>query len=136
MMRRTPLKRAQIQRGTSTIKRKPMKRSSRRKHKIDGHHDAKMLAACRGEPCFLAIPGVCMGEAGKDTVVPCHSNSSEHGKGLGLKAKDEFTVPGCLTCHSYIDQGPAPKELKRMIFDNAYYRWSKVRDEKLRKGKE
>lgn len=33
-----------------------------------------------------------------------HSNSSKHGKGRGIKASDEFTVPLCHSCHSQFDQ--------------------------------
>ncbi|WP_109439836.1 DUF968 domain-containing protein [Acinetobacter haemolyticus] len=33
-----------------------------------------------------------------------HSNSSKHGKGRGIKASDEFTVPLCYQCHSAFDQ--------------------------------
>lgn len=101
MMRRTPMKRKTgISPGTVPLKRSAMKRTSRRKHKIDGHHDQKMLTACKGEPCYLLVPGVCLGEGGKDTVVPCHSNQARHGKATGLKAADEYSVPGCAACHS------------------------------------
>lgn len=33
-----------------------------------------------------------------------HSNSSKHGKGRGIKASDEFTVPLCYKCHSAFDK--------------------------------
>lgn len=33
-----------------------------------------------------------------------HSNSSKHGKGRGIKASDEFTVPLCAICHGLFDQ--------------------------------
>ena len=33
-----------------------------------------------------------------------HSNFSEHGKGMGTKADDEYTVPLCHSCHSQLDQ--------------------------------
>lgn len=120
MMRRSPLKR-----GTSTLKRTPFKHREPRKRV---GHNAAMRNACRGQQCYLAVPGVCLGATGAATVVPCHSNSHEHGKGMGLKADDIYTVPGCMACHQWLDQGPAPKQLKRDIWELAYSRWQPVRD--------
>lgn len=91
-------------------------------------HDKGKLDACRGQSCYLAVPDVCLGEAGRDTVVPCHSNSSEHGKGMGRKADDIYTVPGCFACHAWLDQGPAGKILKQAVWEAAYRRWSAYRD--------
>jgi len=39
----------------------------------------------------------------RETTVWCHSNFSEHGKGLHLKAKDIFGFDGCSSCHEYFD---------------------------------
>lgn len=33
-----------------------------------------------------------------------HSNSAKHGKGRGVKASDEFTIPLCATCHAAFDR--------------------------------
>lgn len=134
LQQRTPMKpSAKPMRRSPMSQRAPMKSSSRRKHKIDGHHDAKMLEACRDEACFLSVPGVCLGEGGRATVVPCHSNDGAHGKGMGLKAADRFSVPGCAACHHYLDQGPAPKHIKRAIFEAAFARWEPMRAAKLNK---
>lgn len=123
MMRRTPLKH-----GTSTLKRTPFKRSAPKRRA--GHNKA-YLQACRGELCYLRIPGVCIG--GMDTTVPCHSNQSKHGKGMGLKAHDKYTVPGCHACHYEIDQGNIfSREEKFALWDVAYSAWAPVREEKLR----
>jgi hypothetical protein len=89
---------------------------------------SKYLAACKGEACYLRVLGVCIG---RQTVVPCHSNQSRHGKGLGIKAKHEFTVPGCQACHAWIDQGPATREVKFRQWDVAYARWLPVRAAKM-----
>ncbi len=113
MMRRAPLKRTEFK------KRAPKKRAG---------HDATMRNACRDQQCYLAVPDVCLGASGAATVVPCHSNDPKHGKAMGLKAADIFTVPGCMTCHSWLDQGPAAKELKRSTWESAYSRWAGVRD--------
>lgn len=87
-----------------------------------------MRDACRGQQCYLAVPWVCLGAAGVDTVVPCHSNDPQHGKAMGLKADDIYTVPGCMACHQWLDQGPASKQLKRDTWELAYSRWQPVRD--------
>lgn len=82
---------------------------------------------CRGQQCFLQIPGICCNDP--QTVVPCHSNQSRHGKGMGHKAEDIFTVPGCWLCHREIDQGKTfTKEEKFAIWDAAYAEWEPVRD--------
>lgn len=117
MMRRTPLKR-------SSFKRKPRK-------KLAGYSEKIYLDACKGQPCYLRIKDVCGGASASETVVPAHSNQAKHGKGMGIKAKDIYTVPACMYCHSYIDQGPAPKAEKFSLWDAAYEKWVKRRDEIL-----
>lgn len=91
-------------------------------------HDKSYLDLCRGQPCYLLVPGVCWGAGGIDSVVPCHSNQAKHGKGMGIKANDKFTVPGCMACHQYIDQSGAPKAEKFALWDSAYARWASIRD--------
>ena len=49
--------------------------------KIDG---IDYLALCRGQDCYLMLPHVTI--HGRETVVPAHSNQSQHGKGMGIKA--------------------------------------------------
>lgn len=127
LTRKTPLKP-----GGATLKRSPFKRSSRRKHKIAGHHDQRMLDACRGEPCYLQVPGLCALDPHDPTVVDCHGNWSDTGKSLGLKAKDKFSVPGCGPCHYWLDFGTtATREEKRAVFFDALARWEPVRERKL-----
>ena len=117
------MRRAALSRGTATLRRTPMKRKTPKRRP---GHDKAMLDACRGQPCYLAIPGVCRGDIA--TVVPCHANSSRYGKGMGIKAHDKFTVPGCMHCHQWLDQGPADRHVKAAHWDWAYNRWSAVRD--------
>lgn len=57
--------------------------------------DAKRLAAIRELPCV---------RCGQSPSQAAHSNSGKHGKGRGIKASDEFTVPLCHSCHSQFDQ--------------------------------
>ncbi|VBC97839.1 gp74 [Burkholderia pseudomallei] len=63
---------------TATLKRqKAIVKRIKRPTVAEG---SKYLAACRGEPCFLRVPGVCRLNPLDETVVPCHSNQSRHGK--------------------------------------------------------
>lgn len=131
MMRRTPLKRGikQLSRSTPLKAKAPM----RRRYKPQASRPNREYAlACYGEPCYLRVPGVQC--ANRDTVVPCHSNQSQHGKGLGLKADDEKTVPGCMHCHHEIDQGRRlSREERFAIWDRAYARWAPQRVVKMSK---
>lgn len=103
------------------LKRTAFKKKARKKR---AGHDKQMLAACEGQECFLAIPGVCCGDT--DTTVPAHRNE---GKGMGLKTPDALTVPACFTCHMEYDQGKRfTREQKRAMWDAAYERWSTYRD--------
>nr|WP_245253736.1 nuclease domain-containing protein [Paraburkholderia sp. LEh10] len=92
---------------------------------------SKYLAACRGEPCYLRIVGVCRLWAVDATVVPCHSNQAKHGKGMGKKAEHRFTVPGCARCHAWIDQGAASRAEKFDAWDLAFEWWEPIRAEKM-----
>ncbi|MBB5547511.1 hypothetical protein [Paraburkholderia fungorum] len=91
---------------------------------------AKYLAACRGEPCYLNVK--CAHSDWADpTVVPCHDNRSSAGKGMGLKASHERTLPGCMLCHQWLDQGSAPREEKFERFDAGFERWVTRRARKM-----
>lgn len=114
-------------RSGSTLKRSAFKRSAPKRR---AGHDKAVTELCKTQPCYLRIPGVCMGAAGKGTVVPCHSNQAKHGKGMGIKADDYYTVPGCFMCHRWIDQGSAAKEIKFKYWDDAFSRWEPVRRKK------
>ena len=50
----------------------------------------KRLAEIRKLPCV---------RCGNPNSQAAHSNSSRDGKGRGIKASDEFTVPLCHSCH-------------------------------------
>lgn len=108
------------------MKRSPFKRKAPKKR---AGHDSLMLQACRGQPCYLDVPGVCCFD--RDTVVPCHANWADYGKGAGLKAHDRFTVPGCYTCHAWLDQGKATNAEKRRVWESAYDRWQPYRDAEI-----
>lgn len=60
--------------------------------------------SARGEECTLRF-WCCNGD--RDTVVWCHSNRAEDGKGMGIKARDEEGCYGCSSCHAWLDGGYA-----------------------------
>lgn len=130
MLRKAPMKRSAFKTADrqTTLRRTEWKKRAKKKPTVE--EGSKYLAACKGEDCFLRVFGICVG---RETVVPCHSNQSKHGKALGLKAKHQFTVPGCRTCHAWIDQGPAAREEKFSTWDRAYERWEPQREEKMKR---
>ena len=75
----------------------------------------RILEFCRTVPCQSC--GVSDG-----TVVAAHSNQSIHGKGMGIKASDQFVAAMCRACHYEIDQGRASFEGKLMIWNAAHER--------------
>jgi hypothetical protein len=104
--------------------RKPAKDKPKRAARNAGAVD--YLALCRGQDCYLLVPGVL--HHPRATVVPAHSNQAIHGKGMALKALDAYTVPGCAECHREIDQGNRfTKTEKFALWDAAYARWEPVR---------
>lgn len=119
-------------RKKALVANKPMARSrapkmaANRKPKARPGRDKAMLVACRGERCYLAMPGVCRGDVA--TVVPAHRNE---GKGMGLKVPDWLTVPACFHCHHEYDQGALfARDAKRALWDAAYTRWEPARAKK------
>lgn len=62
------------------------------------HRSKKLTQLARDEECVN-----CGAQDG--TVVWCHSNLSEHGKGMGIKAHDCMGMFLCSICHHQLDQG-------------------------------
>jgi hypothetical protein len=60
------------------------------------YRSAKLLSAAKDAPCMNCYQR-------NDTVVACHSNWQEHGKGTGLKAHDCFVAYLCRKCHDCVD---------------------------------
>lgn len=83
-------------------------------HKSEPYRDAALLDMARGRPCLMLVPGICSHRV--DTVVAAHSNLSIHGKAGARKAEDAYSVWSCATCHTWLDQGPAPAEVKAAAF--------------------
>lgn len=81
--------------------------------------------AARGESCLLAIPRVC--RSNSETVVACHSDFQEDGKGTGIKAEDIYIAFGCVDCHSWLHSGGPSKEDKRDAFHRGMKRtWKRL----------
>lgn len=118
-----PMARGQARMRTSKPKSEKPKRAAR-------NTGPDYLAMCRGQPCYLLLPGVHYHD--QASVVGCHSNQQQHGKGMGLKALDIYTVPGCAACHRELDQGQRfTKAEKFELWDDAYERWSHDRKNQL-----
>lgn len=125
LQRRTPLRSTTWLKQTAGLVPSPFKKKRPKRRPMA---ERRYTLACRGEPCYLLIPGA----PDHKNVVPCHSNQQIHGKGMGIKADDEKTVPGCGWCHRAIDQGNwLTKEERRAYWDDAYARWLPVRTLKL-----
>jgi hypothetical protein len=115
----------------TSLRRSRMKNRPKRPTNAEGK---RFIDACRGEECYLRVPGVCcsIGWA-HESVVDCHSNQARHGKAGARKADNEFTVPGCGPCHAWIDQNRVgtPKQVKFDVWDRAYELWEPVRARKM-----
>lgn len=87
----------------------------------------RLLKMARGRRCLLQLPG-CRG--GGETVVAAHSNSQAHGKGMGIKAGDQWSVWGCGPCHALLDQGGLSRQEQERVFAAAHERqvsaWRRV----------
>jgi hypothetical protein len=126
-LERKPFKK-QLDRNTQTLMRKAAIKT--KKKRVTVAEGAKYLAACKGEPCYLNVKCARCDWA-DPTVVPCHDNRLNAGKGMGLKARHDRTLPGCLLCHAWLDQGPAPREEKFARFDEGFARWEPRRARKM-----
>lgn len=127
LQRRTPLKSSVWLKQTAGLVPSPFKKKRPKRRPMA---ERRYALACRGEPCYLLIPGAPGHRL--DSVVPCHSNSLSDNKGMGIKADEEKTVPGCGWCHHQIDQGNRlSKEERRAYWEDAYQRWVPVRTVKL-----
>jgi hypothetical protein len=139
LQRKTPMKRSGWKSSPtdskdwrSDLRANPKKGMRSRPKRVTVAEGSKYLEACRGESCYLRIAGICCSNGwAHESVVPCHSNQSKHGKGAGLKADHKFTIPGCMFCHQWLDQGIASREIKVRNFDLAYAEWEPVRARKL-----
>ncbi len=69
--------------------------------------DSKRLDAIRSLPCCQC------GASPRSQAA--HSNFGIHGKGKGIKADDEYTIPLCVTCHQNLDQNLSRQTRKQQL---------------------
>lgn len=86
--------------------------------KVDAYRDKALLDMARGRPCLMGVNSVC--NRNEETTVAAHSNWAVHGKGGHRKADDCFSVWACSGCHMWLDQGGAPVEHKKSMFELAH----------------
>jgi hypothetical protein len=55
---------------------------------------------CRGQPCYIRLPGIC---GDPETVVPAHPRLVGI-SGMGHKAPDFMACPACMNCHDAVDR--------------------------------
>lgn len=82
--------------------------------------NAHYRAMAAGKPCLLRVDGACCGDW--STTVLAHSNRLADNKGKALKAHDHAGVWACFGCHSWLDQGRAPRAGKDLAFDRGMER--------------
>jgi len=56
------------------------------------------------------------------TVVAAHSNSQRHGKGMGIKAGDQWVCFACFDCHKAIDSGSETRDARQARWEAAHIR--------------
>jgi hypothetical protein len=88
--------------------------------KTEAYRDPVLLEMARGRPCLLMVPGLCCHRT--DTTVAAHSNSQEHGKGMGRKADDCYSAWACVSCHVWLDQGKADAARRERAFMEGHAR--------------
>ncbi len=74
---------------------------AQRKQRPEGRRVSKLTALCKGQPCYVRLPGVCNGNP--ETTVPAHIRLIGISGG-GIKAPDIFACPACHACHDAIDR--------------------------------
>lgn len=94
--------------------------------KSEPKRNPALLAMARGRGCLFFAVEQCQFGLG-DTTVAAHQNE---GKGIGRKQDDYMSAWACVHCHSWYDQGKAPRAEKRRAFAAAHKRqieeWRKI----------
>ena len=90
------------------------------------YRDRRLLdLAHRMEYCTLCL------RPSPDGCEPAHENGAAGGKGMGIKAHDNRHAALCHSCHSWYDQGRAPRAEKQEAWCKAHLR---TMDEYWRRG--
>lgn len=94
--------------------------------KSEPKRNPALLAMARGRKCLFLAVEACQLDLGATTVA-AHQNE---GKGIGRKQDDYMSAWACFHCHSWYDQGKAPRAEKRRAFAAAHERqiveWRKI----------
>jgi hypothetical protein len=115
----------------TAMPRTPFKPAPERKPmKSRGPRMTPIRKSAKGEECTLRFP-CCRGDS--STVVWCHSNAYQDGKGAGLKARDEEGCYGCHACHTFLDGGYAG-HMHRSLVDK-YFDLARTESQKILKKK-
>ena len=64
------------------------------------------------------ISGVCSG----GQTIAAHSNALRHGRGVGHKASDSYSIASCNECHRVYDEGGLPRSTRDEIYSIAVER--------------
>lgn len=101
--------------------------------KIPRKENPALLKMAQGKPCLLRVK--CDGSP-SETTVAAHSNSQKHGKGMGRKADDCYTVWACARCHTWLDSSySATGEERQTAFEAAHKRQVKAWEKMFTDGK-
>jgi hypothetical protein len=99
--------------------------------KRESYRNKKILQSAKDEQCTMRTT-FC--NQNPQTVVAAHSNWSEDGKGMGIKADDCFIAYCCSGCHSALDQGLIPNDEARDLFHRAMkLTWRRLLDKGILK---
>lgn len=73
------------------------------------YRNRRLLDLAEGQRCVMC-------GADDNTIVAAHSNLSEHGKGMGIKAHDSMHAWLCHRCHAEYDQGNKMSKAEKREF--------------------
>ena len=91
---------------------------------------SKIRNSARGEQCTVRYWWI--NYHNPETVVFAHSNKQKHGKGMGLKAKDEFGAYACYRCHAIYDGLESrPKGITKEYVDELFEKGMELTRQKL-----
>lgn len=92
----------------------------------------KLRESARDEQCTMGSP-MCNGNP--ETVVLCHSDFHEHGRGMNLKASDLMSFYGCSGCNYWLDveskRTGVSNDERRLYF---YRAWARTLERMREKG--
>lgn len=124
LTRKTPLRQKAIKPESGILRtaQLPAKAAPRQKRlKSSRPKMTPIRKSARGEDCTMRIVGICNQDPA--TTVWAHSNQSQDGKGMGIKARDVEGCYACSACHEFYDGGyaryGAARCLAQAIFDMA-----------------